>query len=156
MNEIEVEPLSERDAAEIEAIFREVWPKALEYPEEWRKKRTLSKEEIVKEMREGYHYFGVRIDGKLVGVYKASIRGSDIFGEHQSVHPDYRGKGLAIAMYRQLIQFAKEKKCKRVYVNILQNQTASRRCVDELGFHEKGKPYEQIKGMMVQLYEKEI
>ena len=156
MDEIEVELLSLKDAAEIEALFEEVWPTAVEYPEKWRKKRTLNWEEIIKEMREGYFYFGVRVSNRIVGVYKASIKGDGILGEHQSIHPAYRGRGLAVAMYQQLINFAKEKKCKRVRINILPNQVASKKCVDELGFHKKGNPYEQTKGMIVQMYEKEI
>ena len=156
MDKIKVELLSTDDAAKIEALFKEVWPTAVDYPEEWRKKRTLSRKEIVKEMKEGYHYFGVRKDDRIVGLYKASIKGDRISGEHQSVHPAYRGQGLAIVMYRQLIDFAKEKGCRRVYVNILPNQTASEKCVDELGFRKKGEPYEQTKGMIVQMYEKEI
>lgn len=153
---IEVELLSPEDAPEIEALFKEVWPSAVEYSEEWRKKRTLNSEEIVKEMEKMYYYFGVKAGGRMVGVYKASIRGDSVLGEHQSVHPTYRGRGLAIAMYQQLIEFARQKGCKRIRVNILLNQAASKKCVDELGFHKKGSPYEQAKGMMVQMYEKEI
>lgn len=154
MDKIKVEPLSLEDAAEIEALFKEVWPTAVEYPEEWRRKRTLSREEIMREMEGGYYYFGVRMNERIVGLYKASIKGDSILGEHQSVHPSYRGQGLAIIMYAQITNFAKEKKCKRIYVNILPNQIASRKCVEKLGFHKKGHPYEQAKGMLVQMYEK--
>lgn len=154
MNKIKVELLSINDAAEIEALFKEVWPTAMEYPEEWRRKRTLSREEIVREMKGGYYYFGIRMDGRIVGLYKASIRGDSVLGEHQTVHPSYQGQGLAITMYGQIINFAKEKKCKKVYVNILRDQIASVKCVDKFRFHKKGKPYEQAKGMLVQMYEK--
>jgi len=155
MNKIKVEPLSLKDAPEIEALFKKVWPTATEYPEEWRKKRTLSQEEIIKEMKGHYYYFGVRMDGQIVGSYKASIRGDSVMGEHQSIHPSYRGQGLAITMYKHIINFAKEKKCKKIHVNILLNQIVSRKCVEKLGFHKKGHPYEQAKGMLVQMYELE-
>lgn len=154
MNKIRVELLSSKDAAEIEALFKEVWPAAIEYPDEWRRKRTLSREEIVKEMEGGYYYFGVRMDGRIVGLYKASIRGDSVLGEHLSIHPSYRGQGLAITMYADIIDFAKERKCKRIRVNILLNQISSKKCVDKLGFHKKGHPYEQAKGMLVQMYER--
>jgi len=39
----------------------------------------MSEEEIKKEMVSGYFFFGVRIDGKLVGVYKASITERGLF-----------------------------------------------------------------------------
>jgi len=156
VDKIRVELLSSKDAAEIETLFKKVWPTAIEYPEEWRRKRTLSREEIVKEMERGYYYFGARMDRRIVGLYKASIRGDSVLGEHQSIHPSYRGQGLAITMYEHIIIFAKEKKCKRIDVNILLNQIASKKCVEKLGFHKKGHPYEQAKGMLVQMYEKEI
>ena len=153
---IEVEFLFPKDAPEIEALFKEVWPSAIEYPEEWRKKRTLNSEEIIKEMKGGYYYFGVKMGNRIVGVYKASVKGDSILGEHQSILPAYRKRGLATAMFEQLIDFSKKKNCKRIYVNILSNQIASKKCVSKFGFHKKGSPYEQAKGMVVQLYEKEI
>jgi len=41
-----------------------------------------------------------------------------------------------------------------VYVNILANQLPTRKFVESLGFKKRGPEYEQIKGMLVQLYEK--
>lgn len=156
MDKTRVELLSSKDAAEIESLFKEVWPTAIEYPEKWRKKRTLSREEIVKEMKGDYYYFGVRVDGRIVGLYKASIKKDTVLGEHQTIHPSYQGRGLATTMYKQLINFAKKKKCKKIHVNILPNQIASKKCVDKLGFHKKGGLWEQAKEMLVQTYEKEV
>jgi len=154
MRKILVCRLEKGDSREIEALLRDVWPTACEYPEEWRKKRTLGYSEIEKEMENGYQYFGIRIRGKIVGLYKASVRGDGCFGEHQSIHPEYRGRGLAKLMYEQFFRFARENDCKRVYVNILANQLATRRFVESMGFKKKGLEYEQIKGMLVQMYEK--
>jgi len=154
MGKIRVCRLRKRDSREIEKLLREVWPKAHGYPDEWRKKRTLNHREIEKEMDRGYQYFGIRIRGKIVGMYKASIRREGCFGEHQSIHPDYRGRGLAKLMYKQFFQFARKNKCKRVYVNILASQLTARKFVESLEFKTKGREYEQVKGMLVQMYEK--
>ena len=156
VNEGEVEELSVQDASEIEALFQKVWSTAYEYPEEWRNGRILSRDRIVKDIHNGYHYFGIRIDKKLAGVYKALITEEGLLGEHQSVDPDFRGMGLATAMYHQFIRFAREINCKKVYVNILANQAASRKIVEKMGFRKKGREYEQAKGMIVQMYEKEV
>lgn len=156
LDEIKVERLSPKDAKEIESLFKEVWPTAVEYPKGWRKKRMLNRKEIIEEMEEGYYYFGMRKDGRIVGVYKASINGGTVLGEHQSVHPDYTGQGLATAMYEQIVNFARGKGCKRIHVNVLVNQAASRKCAEKLNFHKKGDPYEQYKGMVVQLYERKV
>lgn len=156
MGAYKVELLSKEDAGEIEALLKEVWPSAMEYPEEWRKKRALTEEQIIKEMESGYFYFGIKIAGKIAGIYKASIQGDAVFGEHQSIPAIHRGKGLATAMYEHIINYAREQGCKRILVNILVDQLASKKCVEKFGFHRKGEPYEQAKGMLVQMYEKLI
>jgi len=156
MPKVRVSKLRKRDSGEIQALLKKVWPNAREYPEEWRKKRTLNHRQIEEEMDRGYQYFGIRIRGKIVGIYKASVREDGYLGEHQSIHPDYRGRGLAKLMYKQFFRFARKSKCERVYVNILASQLATRRFVESLGFKKKGKKYEQVKGMLVQMYEKEI
>lgn len=148
-----VEKMGVEDASEIEFLFRLVWPFAEEYPLEWRRRRCLSSEEIVREMLRGYYYFGVRLDGKLVAVYKAKIQHGICFGEHLSIHPDYRKRGLAKAMYKHILRFAGEKGCVSVRVNILPTQIASVKIVKRYGFR-KIKEYEQIPGMLVHLYEK--
>jgi selenophosphate synthetase-related protein len=155
-HKIDVRELSESDAAEIEELFKNVWSKAYEYPEEWRQRRILTKKQILNEMKKGYRYFGIRIGNRLVGVYKALITGNDLFGEHQTVDPEFRGFGLATAMYHQFIKFAAENNCNKIYVNILVNQAASIKAVEKMGFHKKGQEYEQAKGMKVQMYELEI
>ncbi len=151
-----VEELSKRESKEIEELMKLVWPRADEYPEEWRIKRTLSWEQIENEMNSGYHYFGIKIDGEIAGFYKLTVIEDGCFGEHQTIHPAYCGKGLALAMYEQLISYAKENGYKRVYVNILTSQIASVKCVNKFGFHKKGEEYEQAIGMRVQMYEKFI
>jgi len=156
MVKIRVCKLGKQDSTGIQALLREVWPTAHEYPEEWRRKRTLNHKEIEKEMDNGYQYFGLKIRGKIVGIYKASVQEDGCFGEHQSIHPDYRGRGLAKLMYEQFFRFARRNNCKRVYVNILANQLATRKFVESLGFKKKGPEYEQVKGMLVQMYEKRI
>ncbi|MGQ9565332.1 MAG: GNAT family N-acetyltransferase [Candidatus Bathyarchaeales archaeon] len=154
---IKVEELAETDASEIALLFRKVWcENAQEYTEEWRKSRALSRVQILEEMKKGYRFFGIRIGCKLVGVYKALLTSEGLFGEHQSVHPDFRRMGLATVMYRHFINYAKTHKIEKVYVNILLDHVASRKIVEKMGFHKAGNPYEQSKGMLVQTYEKQI
>ncbi|MEM2917207.1 MAG: GNAT family N-acetyltransferase [Candidatus Bathyarchaeia archaeon] len=154
---VKVVELGFKDAYDIADLFEKVWlENAQEYPVEWRKLRALSPEEIVKEMEEGYQYFGVCIDGKLVGVYKTLLTVHGLFGEHQSVHPAYRRLGLATAMYQHFIEYAKKCGCKRVFVNILANHVPSEKIVEKMKFRKRGPPYEQTRGMLVQIYEKEV
>jgi RimJ/RimL family protein N-acetyltransferase len=150
-----VERLSEIDTHEIELLLREVWPKAVEYPKSWRKMRTINQEQIAGEMNDGFTYFGVRANGRIIGFYKVFITQSVCIGEHQSVHPSYRNSGLGKAMYKHFVEFAEKIGAKRIYVNILPTHVASVRLVETFGFRKIGE-FEQISGMKVHLYEKEI
>ncbi len=148
--------LTEDEAEAIEQLFKAVWPYATEYPEQWRKNRMLSKQAIIDEMRSGYHYFGIKVEGKLAGLYKALISPEGCFGEHQSIDPKLARRGMGGAMYKQFIEFAKEMGCKRNFCNILIGQIPSEKLVKKFGFRKLGEPYEQAKGMLVQMYEREV
>jgi GNAT superfamily N-acetyltransferase len=154
-SEPEVEKLSEDDATHVERLFKEVWPEAREYPKKWREMRVIDREQIINEMNNGFHYFGIRVNGRIVGLYKALRVGDTLIGENQAVHPAHRRRGLAKAMYKHFIQFAKEVGCRRIRVNILPSQVASEKLVKQFGF-KKIMEYEQIPEMLVHLYEKEI
>lgn len=152
---LRVERLTKEDAAEIEDLLREVWPKATEYPEKWREVRALTRNQIMNEMNSGFNYFGVRLEGKIVGLYKTRITKDVCDGEHQSVHPAFREHGLAKAMYKHFTKFAKRAGYRKVRVNILPSQVASVKLMNEFGFR-KVRAYEQVPGMLVHTYEKEL
>jgi len=156
VNETHVKELTQEHAPQIEVLLKKVWSTAYEYPEEWRKARILTKEQVLNEMSAGFYYFGVIINDKLVGVYKAIVADDGLLGEHQSVDPVYKGLGLATAMYHQFIRFAKENNCKKVYVNTLVNQAASIKILKKMKFRKRGQEYEQAKSMKVQTYEKDV
>lgn len=150
-----VEEFSEKDAEELEKVFKRVWPYALEYPPAWREKRQLRKGEIVKEMRTGYHFFGSKNEkGEVIGVYKLLITEEGCFGEHQSILPEYAGIGVASAMYEQFIEYARMHGCRKNYVNILVTHEACIRLVEKYRFSKVGEVFEQAKGMKVQRYER--
>lgn len=149
-------PLGKEDAKAISMVYREVWLNAFEYPKEWREKRALSEEEVKKEMDSGYFYFGVHIDGKLAGVYKASITERGCYGEHQAVLPEYRDRGVAYAMYEQFLEFGKANHCKVNYVNILVGNKPCERAMKRYHFYKTGEPWEQSPGMWVQTYERKV
>jgi len=154
--DLKVELLDERDAYEIVNIYKAVWSSAERYPPEWRMYRQYTKEQVLSDMKEGYYYFGVRKDGRLIGCYKALITEKGCFGEQQAVLPEYRNTGAAQAMYEQFINFAKEKGCKRNYVNVLADDLVCDRILKKYDFEKWGEPYEQTKGMLVQMYERKV
>jgi GNAT superfamily N-acetyltransferase len=116
----------------------------------------MSEDELKKEMDSSHFFFGVRINGKLVGVYKASITERGCFGEQQAVLPEYSDQGVASAMYGQFYEFAKANECKVNYVNILAGNEPCERAMEKFNFYKTGEPWEQSKGMLVQTYERKV
>ncbi|UCE09635.1 MAG: GNAT family N-acetyltransferase [Candidatus Thorarchaeota archaeon] len=154
--EIRIVEFGEEDAEELSELFRAVWLLATDYPEAWRKKRMYTRDQVVSDMRNGYHYFGSRLQGKIVGVYKAKITEKGLIGEQQTVAPVCRGTGMASAMYIQFIEYGRKHGCQRVYCNILAGQDAGERLMQKFQFRPWGEPYEQHPGMLVQLYERPL
>jgi len=152
--EIRIIEFSQEDAEEISELFRQVWPLATDYPEHWRNQRIYTPEQIIEEMKNGYHYFGSRLQGRIVGLYKAKITDMGFYGEHQTVRPECRATGLASAMYIQFADYGRAHGCKRTYCNILVGQEAGEKLMKKYGFRPWGKPYEQSEGMLVQMYER--
>ncbi|MFW9834149.1 MAG: GNAT family N-acetyltransferase [Candidatus Thorarchaeota archaeon] len=152
--EIRIIEFGEKDAEEISELFRHVWPLAKEYPEHWRKHRMYSPEQIIDDMRNGYHYFGSRLEGQIVGVYKAKITDKGLYGEHQTVRLECRTTGLASAMYIQFAEYGRDHGCKRNYCNILVGHGVGEKLMQKYGFSPWGEPYEQSEGMLVQMYER--
>lgn len=152
--EIKIIEFGEEDAVEISELFRHVWPLADDYPEHWRKKRMYTPEQIIEEMRQGYHYFGSRLQGRIVGLYKAKITEKGLMGEHQTVDPECRTTGLASAMYMQFAEYGRANNCKRNYCNILVGQKVGEKLMMKYGFRPWGEPFYQSEGMLVQMYER--
>ncbi|TFG29943.1 GNAT family N-acetyltransferase [Candidatus Thorarchaeota archaeon] len=152
--EIRVIEFTEDDAEEISELFKQVWPLASEYPQHWRKKRMYSPEQVIADIHSGYHYFGSRLQGRIVGLYKAIITEDGLYGEHQTVRPECRATGLASAMYIQFTEYARAHGCKRTYCNILVGQGIGEKLMKKYGYRPWGEPYEQDEGMLVQKYER--
>ena len=77
--EIRIVEFNENDAPEISALLKQTWIFATEYPEAWRKKRMYTPIQIIEDMKSGYHYFGARLGGEIVGFYKAIITEKGLF-----------------------------------------------------------------------------
>lgn len=155
-DEIRVIEFYERDADELSELMKQTWPLATEYPEHWRKKRMYTPQQIIEDFQNGYRYFGSRVDGRIVGFYKAIVTKKGLFGEHQTVSFRCRSTGLASAMYIQFAKLGKALGCERNYCNILVGQKSSERLMERFGFRPWGEPYEQAPGMLVQLYERPL
>ncbi|MHA1907326.1 MAG: N-acetyltransferase family protein [Candidatus Thorarchaeota archaeon] len=154
--EIRIVEFNENDAPEISELLKQTWIFATEYPEAWRKKRMYTPNQIIEDIKSGYHYFGARLGGKIVGFYKAIITEKGLFGEHQTVSSVCRGSGLASAMYIQFAKYGREHGCVRNYCNILVGQEVGEKLMNRFNFKKWGEPFEQYDGMLVQTYERPL
>ncbi len=154
--DIHIEELTEKDAQEISKLLALVWPQADHIPRAWRQKRVLTPDQVISEMKKGFHYFGARFDNHLAGFYKTLLTPEGLLGEHQTVHPDYRHRGLVRAMYRQFVRYAEQIGASANLCNILVEHETMRTLVESFGFNPHGNPYEQAPGMLVQLYKRPI
>ncbi len=152
--DIQIIEFTETDANELAELMALVWTEATHIPLEWRQRRILTPEQIVTEMKEGYQYFGTRLEGLIAGFYKTFPKPEGLYGEHQTVHPHYRQRGLVRAMYRQFIALAHKLEVPSNLCNILYNHETMRQLVESFGFQPEGEPYEQAHGMRVQLYKR--
>ncbi|MBY8996156.1 MAG: GNAT family N-acetyltransferase [Candidatus Thorarchaeota archaeon] len=152
--DISIIEFGEEDANEISELFKLAWPLAKEYPTHWRQKRMYTPEQVVADMRNGFHYFGSRFQGEIVGLYKAKITENGLFGEHQTVRPECRATGLASAMYLQFAEYGRAHGCKRNYCNILVGQEIGERLMKKYGFRPWEEPYYQAEDLLVQMYER--
>jgi len=152
--DIHIIKLTQADALEISQLMNLVWSQAIHIPSDWRQKRILTPEQIIKEMESNYHYFGARIEGRIAGFYKTLLKPEGLLGEHQTVHPDFRHRGLVRAMYRQFIAYAQELEAPANLCNILYDHETMRALVESFGFQPEGEPYEQTSEMRVQLYKR--
>jgi hypothetical protein len=152
--EIHITEFTSEDAPELAQLMALVWPQATHIPREWRQRRILSQEDIIDEMKQGFHYFGARLEGQIAGFYKTFLKAEGLIGEHQTVHPNFRHRGLVRAMYRQFITYAEELDAPANICNILFNHDTMRALVESFGFQPEGDSYEQAPGMRVQLYKR--
>jgi len=146
-----VEEFTLEDAPAIAKLLQRVWSSVTEYPPAWRERRTLSTEDIRQEMREGgFRYFGIRVESRIVGVYKLSVR-KEILGEQQAVDPAYRKKGFASLMYEQFLELGRQLD-KPNCINLLVTNKKMIDFITRLGFRPSGDPYEQYPSMFVQKF----
>lgn len=152
--DIQITELTPADAPELAQLMAIVWTEAIHIPLDWRQRRILSPKQIIAEMQEGYQYFGARLQGHIAGFYKTHLKPEGLYGEHQTVHPNHRHRGLVRAMYRQFITYANEINAPANLCNILFEHETMRTLVESFGFQPAGEPYEQAPGMLVQLYKR--
>jgi GNAT superfamily N-acetyltransferase len=87
------------------------------------------------------HYFGAEVDERLVATCTLAIvpnltRGARSYGVLENVvtHPDYRKRGIATALLRHALDFAKAENCYKVMLLTSRKDEATLRFYEQAGF----------------------
>lgn len=136
--ELGVERLTHQDVNEVCALYKRVWDAQKgELPADMIKVWQPGPLEFTSWM-EGVTYFAARQNGKLIGVGGLEIVHGSGRIVHLAVDPELRRHGVATALVRAAIDWARHSGCASVWADALARFTAAAELMRHLGFQESG------------------
>ena len=133
-----VERLTHLDVNEVCGLYKKVWEAQRgELPPEMIKAWVPAPLEFTSWM-EGVNYFAARRNGRLVGVIGLEISQGSGRIVHLAVDPDARRQGVATALIKAAIEWARRSNCPSVWADALSRFTAAADLLTHLGFHDAG------------------
>ena len=151
---VAVERLTHSDVIEICALYKRVWDSFRpDLPTELIKAWEPTPLEFTSWM-EGVTYFAARRDGRMVGAVGCQVSEGSCQLVHFVVDPETRRQGIASALTRQAVDWAKHNNCKSVWADALSRFTAAAQMFKHLGFNECGVLHQHFWGEDVRLFEK--
>ena len=100
-------------------------------------KKFQSPESIEKQMRDGYRYYFVSIEGDNVGFISIMPKEDEMYLSKFYLRSDVRGKGYSREMLAFIIEEAKKEDLNRIMLNVNKNN-GSTRIYEKLGFLREG------------------
>ncbi|MGI0054891.1 MAG: GNAT family N-acetyltransferase [Thermoplasmata archaeon] len=135
---LSVERLTHLDVNEVCGLYKKVWDaQRADLSPEMVKAWEPTPLEFTSWM-EGVTYFAARRNGRLVGVVGLETsHGSGRF-VHLAVEPEGRRQGVATALIRTTIEWAKKNGCASVWADTLARFTSAAQLLKHLDFEESG------------------
>ncbi len=133
-----VERLTHLDVNEVCNLYKKVWEAQRgELPPEMIKAWVPTPLEFTSWM-EGVNYFAARKNGRLVGVIGLQISQGSGRIVHLAVDPDARRQGIATALIKAAVDWARRGNVPSVWADALSRFSAAAELLKHLGFHEAG------------------
>jgi len=134
----EVELVSEGDAEKIAKLYKSVWKGyEVKLPEPLLKDRTPEKEQISEWMK-SKTYFVVRSGDIIIGVVRCSIVHGTCLLDRMAVDGEYRRQGMGTALAQKVIDYAKENRAIKVWLDSSPRLKAAISLYKKMGFRECG------------------
>lgn len=136
--ELTVERLTHQDVNEACALYKRVWDAQKgELSADMIKAWEPTPLEFTSWM-EGVTYFVARRGGKVIGIVGLEIRTGSGRIVHLAVDPEDRRQGVATALVRAAVDWARHASCASVWADALARFTAAADLLHHLGFQEIG------------------
>ncbi len=153
---VSVERITHQDVPAICALYKRVWEPAPDgVPTEFVKSWMPTPLEFTSWM-EGITYFAARRDGRLIGVVGLETRRGAGRLVHLAVDPDSRRQGVATALVKVAIDWAKHANAPAVWTDALARFSVARSLFLHLGFTEAGLLHRHEWGEDIRLFELQL
>lgn len=153
---ISVERITHQDVPAICGLYKKVWePAPPGVPAELVKAWQPTPLEFTSWM-EGVTYFAARKDGRLVGVIGCELHHGSCRLVHLAVDPEVRRKGVATALVRAVVEWAKKGNAASVWVDALHSLEPATELFQHLGFTLVGALHRHEWGKDVNLFEQVV
>ncbi|MBA3046453.1 MAG: GNAT family N-acetyltransferase [Candidatus Thermoplasmatota archaeon] len=153
MNFLNAERGKTSDAAEISELYRTVWtPYRDRFPKELMDNRMPSADDVLVSMNDKT-YFVIRDTGKIIGITRATVEHGACLLDRMVVHPEYRGKGVGKTLTRAVIDYARQNKAAKVWLDTSPKLVEATALYENMGFVECGFFRKHYWGEDIKIYE---
>ncbi len=141
------------DAGEISELYKTVWSARSElFPRDL----MLNRMPLAGEVREAMgskSYYVIREGDSIVGVVRVSMDHGACLLDRMVVHPEHRGKGIGEALTKHAIEWAREQKAEKIWLDTSPKLKDAIALYEKLGFRECGYFRRHYWGEDIKFYE---
>jgi ribosomal protein S18 acetylase RimI-like enzyme len=153
MNDWNVERASESDSGEISKLYKTIWtPYNNVFPLDLIANRMPSAREIQTAMEKKV-FFMVRNGARIIGVVRGTLEHGACLLDRMVVQPEHQGKGVGKALTQHVIDYARAKKCHKVWLDTSPILKDAVGLYEKMGFRECGSFKKHYWGTDIKFYE---